>query len=81
MEAAMEEQPLGEAPPVHCPLVQELPTHVKRSGHVARQVDEQEGRTKHHLSGYLSYEEKVGLTLSRATEQYCAAGAILKPLC
>lgn len=29
MEAAMEEQPLGEAPPVHCPLVQELPTHVK----------------------------------------------------
>ena len=23
----------------------------------------------------------IHLTLSRATEQYCAAGAILKPLC
>ena len=30
----------------------------------------------YHLNMYLYH-----LTLSRATEQYCAAGAVLKPLC
>ena len=29
VEATMKEQPLRQAPPVHCPLVQELPSQVK----------------------------------------------------
>ena len=49
MEASVQEQPLGEKAPIHCPLKEELPPKVEGPDHIATGVGEEEGEAQDQL--------------------------------
>ena len=70
MEPSVQKQPLWDTPPVHCPLVEELPAQIKRSLHVAHRVLHEEGSSQDQLDDGTQGEERDGTLPAMGEQEY-----------
>ena len=69
LKVAVEEQPLGNAPPIHRPLVQELSRELERAENVAARIVEQERSAEQQLQKSAEEDEEEKTAPTHFVEQ------------